>query len=75
MELGAVGKGCANVPFTGAVTMSLVPRGSWRRVVLKENGKAILLQFKLRTLDQTVDFSAVVADLEASIPRKVRASV
>ncbi|EAQ85346.1 predicted protein [Chaetomium globosum CBS 148.51] len=59
MEVGVVGKGCANVPFKGAVTMNLVPRGFWRKV-LNENEKAFLVQFNP---ERHGDLSAIVAKL------------
>ncbi|KAH6640330.1 hypothetical protein F5144DRAFT_560006 [Chaetomium tenue] len=69
MEVGVVGKGCANVPFKGTVTMNLVPRGFWRKV-LNENEKAFLVQFN--PVGQG-DLSAIVANFEALIQRKMEA--
>ncbi|KAK3291299.1 uncharacterized protein B0H64DRAFT_45640 [Chaetomium fimeti] len=73
MEVGVVGRGCVNRPFTGAVTMNLVPRGFWRRVVLKGKEKVFLMHFNPRTVGGSNDLSASLNDFEASIQRKVSA--
>lgn len=72
MEVGVVGKGCTNVPFTGVVTMNLVPRRFWRRVVLNEKEKAFLIQFRPQTHGPSDDLSAIVDDFEAVVQRRVR---
>jgi hypothetical protein len=71
IEVGVVGKGCVNVPFTGVVTMNLMPRRFWRRVLLNGTEKAFLIQFKPQSLGLGDDLSATVDDFEASIQRKV----
>jgi hypothetical protein len=71
MEVGVVGKGCVNVPFTGVVTMNLIPRRFWRRVLLSGTEKAFLIQLKPQSRGLGDDLSAIVDDFEASIQRKV----